>query len=128
MQALRTYLRELRIRKGVSQDELAEAIGISRQQLMRWETGKTSVIRGDALLRAIGYLNASFEDALYLAQDGMTSDDGYRQATIRINPPHKNDDVERWDYVLSEIAMLRTQINKVIQDITTLKNLNQGDS
>lgn len=36
---IREILRDLRIRKGYSQEELAEKVFVTRQAVSRWETG-----------------------------------------------------------------------------------------
>ena len=55
-QAFRTWLRELRERAGLTQDELATAVGTDRRNIGRWETdghdpGGTVLLR---LLSALG--------------------------------------------------------------------------
>ena len=35
-------LRQLRVQKGLSQDELAEKLYVTRQAVSRWETGETT--------------------------------------------------------------------------------------
>ena len=35
-------IRELRTKKGLSQDELAEKVFVTRQAVSRWETGETT--------------------------------------------------------------------------------------
>jgi transcriptional regulator with XRE-family HTH domain len=128
MQALRAYLREIRVQKGVSQEELADAIGVSRQQLMRWETGKTAALRGDALLRALGYLNVSFEDALLLVKEGSTQADGYHLAKARLQTSANATENELGlEYVLREVYLLREQLNDVIKDVAQLKQHRDSD-
>lgn len=68
MSSLRDYLRSIRVSRGISQDELADNIGISRQKLMRWENGKTSTIAGEVLILAIAYLKIPFTDILAIVQ------------------------------------------------------------
>ena len=38
---IREILRDLRTRKGYSQEELAEKVFVTRQAVSRWETGET---------------------------------------------------------------------------------------
>ena len=39
---IRGILRDLRTRKGYSQEELAEKVFVTRQAVSRWETGETT--------------------------------------------------------------------------------------
>lgn len=39
---IREILRDLRTRKGYSQEELAEKVFVTRQAVSRWETGETT--------------------------------------------------------------------------------------
>ena len=41
----KNILLELRTRKGLSQDELAEKVFVTRQAVSRWENGDLSVLR-----------------------------------------------------------------------------------
>lgn len=62
MEAVRGYLRELRLGRAVSQDQLADAIGLSRKALIDWEMGRTEDIKTGVMLRAIRYLRGAVED------------------------------------------------------------------
>lgn len=62
MEAVRAYLRELRIGRQISQDDLADAVGLSRQALIDWEMGRTKDIKSGSLLRAIEHLRGALTD------------------------------------------------------------------
>jgi transcriptional regulator with XRE-family HTH domain len=57
-------LRELRERKGMSQKELAEAVGFKQPSIARWETGEVAPSFGDLqkLCAALGVKLRVFED------------------------------------------------------------------
>jgi transcriptional regulator with XRE-family HTH domain len=62
------YLRSLRIQKRISQSELARHMGISVRQISRWETGESRDVSSEALLRAMIFLDASFEQIIALME------------------------------------------------------------
>lgn len=74
-------LKEYRERRGLSQRDLAEEVGVTRRTVIRWENGETCIPTGrlaplactlrityDQLLQAIGRLQA--KTALRLPADG----------------------------------------------------------
>lgn len=53
-------IREAREAKGVTQDELSDAIGISRQSIKKWEHNET-MPKIDVLVRVANYLDCTVE-------------------------------------------------------------------
>jgi transcriptional regulator with XRE-family HTH domain len=84
MDALRAYIREIRIGRKVTQDELAEAMGLSRRTLIDWEMGRTEEVKSVPLFRAISYLGASAGDVHYLALAGSNAEEGRKMAQARL--------------------------------------------
>ncbi len=122
MIALRIYLRELRTRRNISQEDLANAIGISRQQLMRWENGKTTALRGDALIKSLAFLDGSFEDAVYLVSNSINDNDGYNLAIKRLQLTNdKNVDTTIITTLMTEVQILKQRIDSLTNDVLLLK-------
>lgn len=48
----------------LSQEELAEAIGVSRSMVSSWELGRTDITVKDAL-KVVEYLNISLDELVY---------------------------------------------------------------
>ncbi len=71
MDAVRGYLRELRVGRQISQDELADAMGLSRKALIDWEMGRTGDIKSTPLFKAIEYLRGAFTDIAQLANESV---------------------------------------------------------
>lgn len=53
-------VREAREAKGITQDELSDAIGISRQSIKKWEHNQT-MPKIDVLVRVANYLGCSVQ-------------------------------------------------------------------
>ena len=68
MNALQVYLRELRVGRGISQEELAKGIGLSRRALIHWEQGETEGIKDGPLFRAVDILGAALHHIYYLSK------------------------------------------------------------
>ena len=68
MNALQTYIRELRIGKGLSQDALAGEIGLSRRAFINWEAGRTEGIKEGPLFKAVDILGAALHHVYYLTR------------------------------------------------------------
>lgn len=80
MNAIAAYIRELRKAQGMSQEDLAHAIGLSPRQYIRAETGRNAM-KADALVRAMHVLHASSDHILYLlATPDVTPEEGCRLA------------------------------------------------
>lgn len=62
--ALKNNLRELRTEKGLSQTQLAEMVGVSRNTISSIETGQFNPTAKLALVLCIA-LNKKFEDIFY---------------------------------------------------------------
>lgn len=58
--AIRAYVARLRSGSGLSQEALAETIGMARRTYIEWETGATKDIKAPALIRAIKALGGAF--------------------------------------------------------------------
>jgi transcriptional regulator with XRE-family HTH domain len=80
-----TRIRALRREKGLTQDELAGLVGVSRSAVAQWETGRTGQITGN-LSRIAGSLDASVEYLVYGAdQSGpMQARQGDELALLRL--------------------------------------------
>jgi transcriptional regulator with XRE-family HTH domain len=59
-----TRIKALRREKGISQDDLAQRVGVSRSAVAQWETGRTGQVTGN-LSRIAGALDASVEFLVY---------------------------------------------------------------
>ena len=66
--AIRTYIRELRKRRNVSQKELADHIGLSLRAFSDWETGKSDDLKAMLFIKAILFLNGSWNDIVDLVE------------------------------------------------------------
>jgi len=84
--ALRGYIKTLRVLRKVPQDKLAATIGMGRRTYIDWETGKSKDIKTPFLLRAVKALRGSF-DQLVDFPDDATAEDGARLAQAWINSP-----------------------------------------
>lgn len=93
-------IRELRVRSGMTQDELAERLHVTRQAVSRWETGKT--VPDTALLAAIAAaFSVSVDRVLGLRQDAVCQCCGMPLdgATVSTEPGGGiNDEFCRWCY------------------------------
>jgi transcriptional regulator with XRE-family HTH domain len=78
-------IRALRREKGMTQDELADHVGVSRSAVAQWETGRTGQITGN-LSRIAGSLDASVEYLVYGDDKSapMTSAHGEELALLRL--------------------------------------------
>lgn len=79
MEAVTTYLRELRIRKNISQATLADAMGISLRQTNRWENGDSEGLKAEAFVRAVAFLDASRQHVERLLLDREATEDDARR-------------------------------------------------
>lgn len=61
-------VREAREAKGITQDELSDAIGISRQSIKKWEHNQT-MPKIDVLVRVANYLGCSVQSLYDIEED-----------------------------------------------------------
>ena len=59
-----TRIRAARRDRGLTQDELAEQVGVSRSAVAQWETGRTGQVTGN-LSRIAGVLEVNVEYLMY---------------------------------------------------------------
>ena len=58
----------LRIKKGLTQEQLCKELGMSRVTLIKVERGDFSALNFEKILRAMNFFNKSFEE-LFLKED-----------------------------------------------------------
>ena len=63
-QDIGTRIRAVRRDRGLTQDELAEQVGVSRSAVAQWETGRTGQVTGN-LSRIAGVLEVNVEYLMY---------------------------------------------------------------
>ncbi|NLO86904.1 MAG: helix-turn-helix transcriptional regulator [Clostridiales bacterium] len=79
--ALSEKLYALRKKSGLSQEQLAEHLGVSRQAISKWETGQ-SIPENEKILAISNYFNVSLD---YLMKD-IDSQDNIPQITQNVHP------------------------------------------
>lgn len=84
--ALRGYVRALRIGRGATQAEVAERISMPLQTYKDWERGATKDIKTPYLLRAVRFLRGSL-DQLAEVSDSASTEDGERLALAWMESP-----------------------------------------
>lgn len=62
-------MRELRIQRGVSQEALARALGVSRQSVIWWETGHCIPSAGN-IMKLAAYFNMPVEKMMEVFTNG----------------------------------------------------------
>lgn len=85
MEAVREYLKALRMGRGMSQDALADAVGLSRRAWIDWESGKTEDIKTGVMVKAIRAVQGAIADVEALADASI--DEGIRLAKARLAQP-----------------------------------------
>jgi DNA-binding XRE family transcriptional regulator len=80
MDGVRAYLRLMRQGRGVSQQKLANAIGLSRRALIDWEVGRSDEIKTGPLMRAVDFLGASLNDIQEMVSERADTEEGRRRA------------------------------------------------
>ncbi len=63
-QDIGTRIRAVRRERGLTQDELADKVGVSRSAVAQWETGRTGQVTGN-LSRIAGVLEVNVEYLMY---------------------------------------------------------------
>jgi transcriptional regulator with XRE-family HTH domain len=65
MKTIGERIRILRIARGLSQQDLADRLGITKGAVMHWETGRTKNIRNETMLALVRILKTDQEFLLY---------------------------------------------------------------
>lgn len=65
MTTLGDRIKTLRQAKGLSQQELADRLGITKGAVMHWETGRTKNIRNETMLKLVRILGTDQEFLLF---------------------------------------------------------------
>lgn len=75
MDVVIAYLRAVRDKKNIDQQDLADAIGLSLRQTNRWENGGGKVsLKDEQLVRAIEFLGADFDHVRVLTRQDATDE------------------------------------------------------
>ena len=82
--ALSEKLYELRKKSGLSQEQLAEQLGVSRQAISKWESGK-SVPESDTLVSISQYFNVTLD---YLMKDNIPTSEATNKAEESQTKPY----------------------------------------
>lgn len=83
--SIRIYLRDLRMKRGISQEKVADAIGWSSRSFSDWETGKTGDIKARYLIRLVFLLKASWDEIESLELKDATTEHSANLAEKRAN-------------------------------------------
>lgn len=83
--SIRIYLREMRMKRGISQEKVADAIGWSSRSFNDWETGKTGDIKARYLIRLVSLLKASWDEVVFLELKDATTEYAANIAEKRAN-------------------------------------------
>lgn len=70
MDGMRAYLRALRIRSGLTQEEAATTIGLSLRAYTDWEMGRTEEIKAGPLMKLVTAIGARLDDIKALVTSG----------------------------------------------------------
>lgn len=106
-------VRKLRARKGVSQKQMAEAIGVSPAYLSALEHGRRGTPSFDFLQRVAGYFNIIWDEAEDLFMLATASDPRVVVDTAGLAPAHTS--------VANRLAReIRFLSPEVIEELTTI--------
>jgi transcriptional regulator with XRE-family HTH domain len=123
---VRGYIRALRDGRGVTQGQLALAIGLKERAYSLWETGKTEEIKATLLLRALRVLRGSFQ-FLGLLEDAST-EEGERLARSWLAlTPEQQQMADEFAANMAALAALPDQ-ERVMRLLTDLRREAQFDA
>ncbi len=91
--ALRGYIKALRVGRGKTQPDVASRIGMAVTTYKDWERGITKDIKTPYLVRAVQFLEGSFDQIAGFSDD-TTADDGAKLARQLIAEAFASDDQE----------------------------------
>jgi len=78
MKTMGERIRALRIARGLSQQELADQLGITKGAVMHWETGRTKNIKNETMLALVQILGTD-QEFLIFGPDRMPKQDGRKR-------------------------------------------------
>lgn len=124
MAGVRGYLRELRKSVGVSQEALAEHIGLSRRALIEWEMGRTATLKSAQLFRAVAYLKAPIDEVLELfSKPDLTEEEG-KEIASRLTPDERQEAFAAADALTDEeLRRFIMELNKDREFLSPLRDL-----
>ena len=116
-EGVRGYLRELRMRLGITQKDFAEAIGLSHRALVDWEGARTDDLKGTQLVRAVSFLHASFDDIRALIETSASEDEGRARAIAWLSQ-QDSDQIDRMvadddDSLIAAIQEMRVELDRL---------------
>lgn len=118
MDAVAAYLREIRRGRGLTQEGLAEAVGVSKRTIERVERNEGDVTV-PTFTRMIVTMHASAEDVTYLATEDVTQEEARDLAQAWLRGMGRSSDLQRWND--SEGQAGRT--DQVMRVVTGLREL-----
>jgi transcriptional regulator with XRE-family HTH domain len=89
MKTMGERIRALRIARGLSQQELADQLGITKGAVMHWETGRTKNIKNETMLALVQILGTD-QEFLIFGPDRMPKQDGRKRPRPGEADPQKN--------------------------------------
>jgi transcriptional regulator with XRE-family HTH domain len=82
--AMRAHLARLREGQEISQEKIAEVLGMTRKSWGDYERGHTLDLRYGDVMIVFRYLKGSFSDMPKLTYEGVTAEEGRRLADARL--------------------------------------------
>ena len=102
---------ELRLKKGMSQDELAEKVFVTRQAVSRWETGETKPTPED-----VDRLGEALSDPLMWHKWMLSNCESYRKRYIGCEDLALLGSVVRNRYALNGVTEMQDAIERDVMD------------
>lgn len=119
--AVRAYLRALREAQDISQQAVADALGVQRVTWGNYELGKNKTMTSDALLTVLRYLNGSFRDLQELAAKSDDATLGMRLARRRAEEIARGElAAYRESASEAELTSLLTEIDRAVRESARL--------
>lgn len=100
------YIKQLRTKKGISQEELGKVVGVQRAAVQKWEAGKVQNLKRSTIKKLAEYFNVS--PVNFISNDDIMSDNiilsSHEKAVIMAyrNQPAMQEAVDRLLGVPSE--------------------------
>lgn len=133
MDGLRAYIRLLRQSQRVSQEQLADAIGLSRRAFIYWETGQTDDIKLTPIVKAIAYLRAPIEHVQQLVATEATAAEGEQLAQAWLANDQQPVKIERTpeanaiDEVRAAIVKMRAELERLERKLDSVVERKNAD-